>query len=258
MPYNERLNKLIDESGMQIKEIAERCKSYGVNITAAYISSLKNTRDKNASDEVSLALARACKAKDENILVIENYIDRAPIVMQNYFEYTKEIYVATALMAFTNKVSDSEYEALRDSLSNSTIADFVSMMCKQDITKTKKEINSNNIQSVVKDEEFTMVTKLTEPMGLQVSDDTMKPILKKGDKVNLEAKEIEKYKNSDILCFVEDSKPKEIQYRKCLFNDDRTEVTMFTLVSDKVKHYKIKDIKILGAVKRVIRSIENM
>ena len=79
MPYTKLLNRLIDDSGYSIKEIAERCTENGVKVTPAYISTLRNdTNNRTPSDNMSRALAKACNAKSEDILVVEAYVDNAP------------------------------------------------------------------------------------------------------------------------------------------------------------------------------------
>jgi len=85
MAYTALLNKLIENSGLTVKEIAERCTESGTKITAAYISTLRNSTDNRApSSEVSKALAKVCGAKNENVLVIEAYLDTAPAELTVY------------------------------------------------------------------------------------------------------------------------------------------------------------------------------
>lgn len=84
MNYRELLNKLIKESGFSNKEIVAKCAEYGEKITPNYLSVIKNNDDKIPSDNLSIALAKACNSPHENILLIQGYLDRAPDVIINF------------------------------------------------------------------------------------------------------------------------------------------------------------------------------
>ncbi len=87
MTCNELIENLVNNSGLTHKEIANKCKEYGEPITANYISILKNDPSKTPSDNVGIALAKACGAKYENIIVVQAYIDRAPNIIKQFLEY---------------------------------------------------------------------------------------------------------------------------------------------------------------------------
>ena len=63
MNYTKMLNKLIKESEMTQKEISDKCKELGEEVTTTYLSALKNTNGKMASDNISRTIAKACNAK---------------------------------------------------------------------------------------------------------------------------------------------------------------------------------------------------
>lgn len=86
MNYTEMLNKLISESGMNQKEISIRCKELGEDVTTTYLSALKNTNGKMASDNISRAIAKACNAKYSEILVVQAYLDKAPQIIIDFLE----------------------------------------------------------------------------------------------------------------------------------------------------------------------------
>ena len=73
MPYTQLLNQLIDQSGLTAKEIAERCKQHGQEITASYVSILrKEANERIPSFEVSQALEAVLDAP-KDLLVLEGY-----------------------------------------------------------------------------------------------------------------------------------------------------------------------------------------
>lgn len=132
MNYTELLNKIINDSGMSQKEIIQKCKDMGQSITANYLSVLKTVDGKTASEKVSLAIAKACNAKYENILIVQAYIDKAPKPIMDFFNYAKETTTAEALMFLdTQKGSLSEYEYKKmrqekeQAFKKQSLADFI-------------------------------------------------------------------------------------------------------------------------------------
>ena len=89
MKYVEMLNKVIEESGLSNKEILHRMKEMGVEISANYLSIIKNNEDKIPSEEVSRAIAKACGAIDEDLLVFSAYLDKAPEIVVQIIDYLK-------------------------------------------------------------------------------------------------------------------------------------------------------------------------
>lgn len=87
MNYTEMLNNLIASSGKMLKDIADECtEKYGVNLTRVYLSILKTQEGKIPSPEVSRAIAKACNAQYDNILVIQAYLDKAPKEITDFLQ----------------------------------------------------------------------------------------------------------------------------------------------------------------------------
>lgn len=87
MTYTELLNELLDKSGKSQKEIADECtEKYEVKLTSTYLSGLKTSKGKIASDEISRAIAKACNASYEEILVVQAYLDKAPEIIIEFVE----------------------------------------------------------------------------------------------------------------------------------------------------------------------------
>lgn len=132
MNYTELINKLIEESGMQQKEILAKCKELGEEITQSYLSNLKTINGKTASEKVSKVIAKACNAKYEDILTVQAYIDKAPEPIMNFFNYAKECTTAEALMLLEDeKETLNEYEFKKliqektQEFNNQTLAEFI-------------------------------------------------------------------------------------------------------------------------------------
>lgn len=115
MDYTEMLNKLIDESGKMSKEICEECNElYGIKLTTAYLSSLKTTKGRNASPEVSRAIAKACNSKYEDVLVVQAFLDKAPDTILEFFQGARELMdlgksIGMGLMSETTEI-ETEYK----------------------------------------------------------------------------------------------------------------------------------------------------
>lgn len=99
MNYTKMLNMLISKSGMSQKEISDKCKELGEEVTTTYLSALKNTNGKIASDSISRTIAKACNAKYEEILVVQAYIDRAPLFIVEFLEEIRTMYTQSLNIA---------------------------------------------------------------------------------------------------------------------------------------------------------------
>lgn len=132
MNYTELLNNLINESGMQQKEILLRCKEMGEEVTQSYLSNLKTINGKTASEKISKVIAKACNAKYEDILTVQAYIDKAPKPILDFFIYAKKTTEKEALLFLdAEKEHMTEYEFKKfkqekeEEFQNQTIAEFI-------------------------------------------------------------------------------------------------------------------------------------
>lgn len=260
MSYNERLNQLIDDSGLKLVTIAQRCKSYGVDVQSGYIGILKNSPNKYASDRISQAIAKACGANDENILVIEHYLDIAPDVIIKTLDLIKETMAEILMLVTSNGFTEADKEVIKNSISNMQLADFISFINTDEAKQSyKKSYNSNNVTTIQEDDTTKIINMLSEPLGIQITDDTMQPTLQKGDRVNFEILPIDDLKNNDIVLFYENKNTKKSICRMVYFlNDEKTLVNMIPLSSTgnaKAIVYDINKITIAGKVTRIIRTL---
>lgn len=251
MPYTELLNRLIEDSKLAIKEIAERCNENGQAVTASYISLLRNTETKRIpSDELSRALAIACKAKYENVLVVEGYIDNAPEEISDIFYKLRSLSVRASFGASKDEISDDEIDYIVSTRSHSSLAEFIIELAGQETNEMEDILEGMDLYSAFPDDIAFNIQN-----GLPVDDDSMSPVLPKDSRIILESKEILEYNNDDILCFSITGK-KGIRYRKCAFvNKDHSIVAMIPLNSQySSRVYNIDDIVVFGKVKQCITS----
>lgn len=77
MGYKELLSDLVKNSGLTLREIADKCKELGISIDPSYISKLQTGKQAPPSDEVSRILAEALGA-DPIELIWLSYTEKAP------------------------------------------------------------------------------------------------------------------------------------------------------------------------------------
>lgn len=132
MNYKEQLTRLISESGLTIRDIVIRCEELGEKVTTNYISVLKNQDGKIPSDALSYAIAKACNAKYEEILVTQAYLDKAPEYILKPLIFIHENTLKAAEFAFKRHVykipkvqRTHEMKRLNEAISNNDLATFI-------------------------------------------------------------------------------------------------------------------------------------
>lgn len=259
MAYTELLNKLIENSGLTVKEIAERCTNSGVKITSAYISTLRNDKNnRSPSDEISVALAKACNANYENILVIEAYLDKAPKELLILLNELKQ-YVAFSTIGFIdNKLTTQNHKDIQNLANMLSLSELIlTLSNEQMLNNLRKEEGAFSFKTSFKQEGIKVIQEIKQAVGIEISDDGMKPIINKANKVNIELKENCDYKTGDIICFAKKGSKKAIA-RKAVFNgDSRKKVTLLPINAEfSIEEAKTEDLIIFGKVTQVISEIK--
>lgn len=256
MAYTLLLNMIIEDSKLTVKEIAERCKQYDVDITPAYISTLRNDKNNRApSDKVSRAIAKACEYKDSEALVIEAYLDNAPDVIKKFFDEMKKSVVPAMLGMFENKFTSQQIKEVETIFSQMPMAQFITEFANQNM-KYVKGNGAFNIKAISND--GTKITQeLTQTIGLPVYDDGMKPQICKGNLIQFEFKEIDEYKTGDIVCYAKPNLKKSVFVRKIIIGDNKKQITFLPINSDYTPEtVNTKDIILMGKVVRVTADVK--
>lgn len=253
MPYNVLLNKVITDSHLTIKEIAERCVNEGATITAAYISAIKNDKDRTPSENVSRAIARACGVSD-NLLVLEAYYDNAPDEFKRMMDTLKDSLLIGIVAMFENSVGPEMTAAMRKKLDDMPVAELVQTIANQNRDEITKLSEAFNVTSISLDGDSKATLEFRQVEGLLVPDDAMTPVIPKGSSVIpfLCDKYID-YQNGDILCYKKlDSD--QISVRQVTFlNDEHTKMTMAAYNQKYgVEVLNVEDIIIIGKIAKMI------
>lgn len=257
MPYTALLNKLIENSNLTVKEIAEHCTESGTKITAAYISTLRNATDnRSPSDDVSRALAKACGAKNENVLVIEAYLDKAPKEFSGLMSFVRNAVIETIAGAFENQFPKEMIDKVREQVQKMPVADLVISLNEQETTDFTKQLGTLNITHDEKYTDWNLHAELKRAVGFEVKDDSMFPTIPKGSKVTLEMKTLPEYTDGDILAFIKKGE-QDIQYRKVVFLDEEHNAFAMIPINSEysTKTYTAKDVTVLGKATQVISEL---
>ncbi len=203
MKYAELLDQLIQKSGITAKELAEKCQAQGVEITPSYISLLRN-KEKNRvpSDDVSIALAKAL-GKEDNYLVLEGYLEAAPIELKQAIKnlYFQSV-VAAAWVAGTALEKDQE-QVIKATIEQQPMCEIVLYISqKLEAEKYDQAFMSTKVEG-------NTIT-LVMPQELNVEDNDMYPLMEKGNKAKLVTKS--EYENGDIVAV--SLKETSIKFRK--------------------------------------------
>jgi transcriptional regulator with XRE-family HTH domain len=246
MSYKDTLFNAIEKSKLSLNEIAKRCKEHGVSITYSYISQLRSGKIPAPSNDVSKALARVCDI-DENLLIIEAYLDKAPEIMKEFIRKVRYLENVNYKNIIEDRISpdsndiELQVDIFKSYLDKQPISEYIIEYIKRD----DNEVLNKDLKGF---DEF--IGNLSERY-LSILDDAMEPIIAKDSKVLLSDEK--NYDSGDVLAFTtKDSK--EILIRKCLINGD---TISFIPISSKhdIKSYKLNEVVILGKVKSIIEDI---
>ena len=254
MAYTELLNKIIDKSGLSLRDIAKRCTEYGVKISPSYISTLRNDQNNRApSGDVSRAIAKACECEHTDILVIEAYLDTAPELIIKTLESVRDISITGSVSVLKNDYSAEVLEEAKKTLQNKPLSQFLLDLAEFDNVEFSKQLGAMNITTKYHDGGYDFTAQLKSAVGVEVKDNSMFPIIPKGSKVIFEDKEIQDYVNGDILLFSQKGSKEPLLRKVAFLNDEHSVVAMFPLNDEfETVTYSLDDVTIMGRVNQVI------
>ncbi len=203
MKYADLLDKLIQQSGITAKDLAKKCQDLGIDITPSYISLLRN-KEKNRvpSEDVSIALAKAL-GKPDNYLVLEGYLEAAPIELKQAIENMYYQSFITAAWVTGTPLDKEQEQAIKAAIKQQPMADLILY-----ISQSLKTENYDETFMSTKVEGNTIT--LVMPQELNVEDNDMYPLMEKGNRAKLITKS--EYDNGDIVVIsLEDN---SIKFRK--------------------------------------------
>lgn len=248
MPYYKLLRNIILSKDLTGSEVLRRCEKEGVHINKTYFSKIINNKVPPPTEEISQAIAKACDV-DEKILIIEGYIDKAPKEILQVL-YNIRFMVHSAAINFVKIYKKDFVEEIKKFLENEPMYEIILEM----INGLPDEINCKNGNLIFKDNQNNFSLQLQQPVGFNINDNALNPLIKQGDKVTLEIRN--KYNNSEIVAYKLKNN-KEIKIRLLSIAND---TYIFSALppnntSYKTEMYNRKDVIILGKVDNVIKKM---
>lgn len=178
MSYSEVLSKMIKESGLTLKEIAEQ-----VKVDPSYLSKLQSGKQSPASDEVNTAIAKACKANPD-LLIFEGYLDKAPDVVKRYISKSTDSIKDMLLRFVCNVRDDNDVYHFKKRLDNMSPLDFINAMLSDTSSFFKVD---DGLSIEVSRSDSNDYSPIGNPLfGIPVFDNSMEPLIKKNALVNLD------------------------------------------------------------------------
>ncbi|MDW7675377.1 MAG: helix-turn-helix domain-containing protein [Bacillota bacterium] len=191
MGYKEALATMVNNSGLTLREIADRCRANNTPLDPSYISKLQTGKQGPPSEEISKAIAEACGGNAE-ALILEGFIEKAPEPIQNFvngmLEYIKEITVS--LIGFYTNPEGAKI--VMDQLDQASMFELMDM-----VSITLNEFKNNKNKPFSLDDKFTPNFEFSPNVSVRIIDESMSPIIPKGANVNMIV--TPEYKTGDIV-----------------------------------------------------------
>lgn len=187
MSYNETLAGMVGKSGLTLREIAERCREFGVTVDPSYISKLQSGSQSPASEEVNTALAKACGEKPEDLL-FEAYMDKAPELIRRFIGQLLDFFREVAAI-----IADNLPENMA-SITHTTVIDLPDralmrrFLLEEELRAAIKAVFKS---ALAKPADFSfrdinLNVSMQHLLGLTMPDAAMEPLLPAGARLNVD------------------------------------------------------------------------
>lgn len=266
MPYYKVLRNAIVNSGYSSSEIIKKCnEEYGIHLNKSHLSKLLNNKANPPREELSRAIANICGI-DERKLILEGYIDTAPKEIQEIMRNIQNfLYIssvnAAAKLNIHDIFSENEIQEFKIDTNANIQTIYKELIKNEPLSDTLIQFLDEQTESMELIEngfkcyetDSGKCIELKSPLGFNVNDNSMKPIIELNDKVIIEARKY--YKNSDIIAYIEkkDNKQK-IKIRNLIIVNN---AYIMSALNKEYKEmiYNKDDIIICGKVTNVIKQI---
>ncbi|MDA2423152.1 S24 family peptidase [Bacillus thuringiensis] len=230
MNYYEKLNQMIEKSNLTLKEIAEKCMLYGVSINPSYISKLRTEKQPPASDDVNIAIAKACGfEKQIEDFLFEAYLEKSPEYIKNLLLEITDFFSNTAQTILETQAPSHLLPLIKAQFNQMTRYDIV-----RQTLNNAGTVNKINIQP---------------SKSIKMTDDSMEPLIPKGAILHFE--EVTKIKNGDVLVTASDE---SYVVRKAFLIENKA---VLIALKEEIQPIIINDVnsQFLGKVTSIIHSI---
>lgn len=189
MGYKEILSTIVSNSGLTLRELADRCRDKGVSIDPSYISKLQTGKQAPGSEEVSRAIAEVCGA-DPDILIWEGYLEKAPELVKNTIDsiYTK---LKNIISSKVSTLPDDQEDWFIKKVNALSPFELFSLLSSRNQGKLSLSSENFILALNISDD---IIEKL---LNLKMEDDSMEPFISKGSRLRISAES--ETKNGDIV-----------------------------------------------------------
>ena len=211
MDYAGMLSKIINESGLSLRQIAKRCSEQEISITPSYISQLKNGKLPPPSESISLTLAKVCGWKNSATLVFQGYMEKAPVLVREYMlaSSTLNKIMLESLCKTSGEVSPDFKKYIEELDVLSALEMSSKYVSENDNTKGRNLIKEISLSSGI----AVRLDSNSEMLNIFLPDSSMSPTIPVHSYVYILPTKIELIKDRDIIAFYP-SNSKSITLRK--------------------------------------------
>ncbi|MHB1421209.1 MAG: LexA family transcriptional regulator [Bacillota bacterium] len=242
MSYHEALAELVKKSGLTLQEIADKCELYGIKkISPSYISKLQSGKQPPASDDVTIALAKACEGNPDDLL-FEGYIEKAPKLIKDFIRNTthgmRKFFTACMLPFYPKHMQTF----LKSQLKTTSDREMIQMIAKVGIKQLHLRDLSMEMRRMKRKDRKTDQF-LRELLGIPMPDDSMAPILPKNSRIVI--KDSVTFSSGDIVLAV---LPDDTTLIRRYISSDNKVILMPENRSYEVETFNAQDITVAGKV----------
>lgn len=248
MPYVKLLRRMISDTEYTNAEIMRKCEELGEPINKTYFSKFLNGKEEPPDEKKSRAIAKVLGI-DERKLVIEGYIDKAPKEIKEAFEDMLLMQNLSAIK-YMELIDKSKLHELEKYLRNEPLCDTVVDILDNTNNYIKYLEEEFHVEKVGDEEQITIA--LTNPVGIEITDNAMSPKIEKGDKVTFEFIG-DNYNSTDIL-LVKTKQNQQFRARNVIKINDTRQLQGYNPEYIETPCNK-DEVFILGRVNNVIKKI---
>ena len=243
------LARMISNSGLTLRQIAAICKENGVRIDPSYLSKLQSGNYRPASEEVNLAIAKACNEKPGDLLYAA-YIEKAPPMIKEFIQQLIDFF-RNAALSLAENVPPKTAQIIEEEFINLSDQDLVQRILTQReilIFLTRLIANRNTDSKAFQEPYLDEISK--NLLGITMPDASMAPVIPEGARIHLRQEpfasgNIYAVKNPDGCLLV----------RKCVFQNGKV-ILIAEHKTISPETYPVSQLQFLGQVVSVTISLE--
>jgi len=169
MAYRELLSRMIEKSGLSLREISRRCNQKGQKIDASYISKLQTGKQITASEEINRIIAEVCGGNADQ-LIWDGYMEKAPTIIRDYVNTTLPNLKETMKLLFKSMFQPEQAEMFIKHVDNLSPVELVKMI-NEEVLNIDANIGKDYKLTQIGDQSVNI--DLGEIVGIPMMDDSM-------------------------------------------------------------------------------------